>query len=141
MKLEVAAICDAATDQDGKLNMLGIFDFIEAELPVVLPRSAIVFRIRYGRSEAIAHDILVSLRNLDTDDGTIPIAHGSASFRPFSDDMDSAAINLIFNVNRLRFDKGGRYRIHLRIDEVLLETTVPFFVRDLTPQEPNPLAS
>lgn len=63
MKTEIAAICDAATDQGGKLNMLGVFDYIEANLPVVIPRCSIVFRIRYARSEIGKHQLRVTLEN------------------------------------------------------------------------------
>lgn len=141
MKIELAAICDAATDQSGKLNMLGVFDYIEADLPIVIPRCSAVFRVRYTRSEVAAHDLEVTIRNTLDDKELIPPIRSSVSFLPIPDRMDSAAVNLILNMNRMRVSEGGKYLLHLRIDEVLVEATLPIYVRDLTPQEPNPLAS
>ncbi len=141
MKIELAAICDAATDQGGKLNMLGVFDYIEAELPVVIPRCSAVFRVRYNRSEATAHDLEMTITNtFDGKELTSPI-RSSLEFRPVLPGMDSSAVNLILNLNRMQFSKAGKYVLRFRIDEVLLEAVLPIYVRDLTPQEPNPLAS
>ena len=63
MKVEVAAICDAATDQSGKLNVLGVCEYVEAEVAIVIPRCSVVFRIRYTRSEIAEHHITVSIQN------------------------------------------------------------------------------
>lgn len=141
MKIEVAAICDAATDQSGKLNMLGVFDYIEAELPIVIPRCSAVFRVRYTRSEVSPHDLKVTITNTLDGKELIPPIRSSVNFLPIPDSMDSAAVNLILNMNRMRVMDGGKYQLRLRIDEVLLEAILPIYVRDLTPREPNPLAS
>ncbi len=141
MKIEVAAICDAATDQNGKLNMLGVFDYIEAELPIVIPRCSAVFRVRYTRSEVSPHDIEVTITNTLDEKELIPPIRSSVNFLPIPDGMDSAAVNLILNMNRMRIIDGGKYQLRLRIDEILAEVSLPIYVRDLTPQEPNPLAS
>lgn len=141
MKIEVATICDAATDQSGKLNMLGVFDYIEAELPIVIPRCSAVFRVRYTRSEVSPHDLEVTITNTLDGKELIPPIRSSVNFLPIPDSMDSAAVNLILNMNRMRVMDGGKYQLRLRIDEVLLEAILPIYVRDLTPREPNPLAS
>lgn len=141
MKIEVAAICDAATDQSGKLNMLGVFDYIEAELPIVIPRCTAVFRIRYTRSEATAHDMKVTIVNQFDNTDLIPPIITTVHFLPVPKNMDSAAVNLIMNINRMRISQGGKYLLRLRVDEVLLESALPIYVHDLTPKEPNPLAS
>jgi hypothetical protein len=41
----------------------------------------------------------------------------------------------------MRISQGGKYLLRLRVDEVLLESALPIYVHDLTPKEPNPLAS
>ncbi len=141
MKTEIAAICDAATDQGGKLNMLGVFDYIEANLPVVIPRCSIVFRIRYARSEIGKHQLRVTLENPFDHKEIFPPKETSVSFLPFSTDMDSAAVNLILNLNRFRVEKSGKYLLHLRIDEIVVDVTLPLYVRDLLPHEPDPKIS
>ncbi len=141
MKIEVAAICDAATDQGGKLNMLGVFDYVEAELPIVIPRCSAVFRLRYTRSEVSDHDLEVTITNAFDGKELISPIRSPVRFLPIPDRMDSAAVNLILNMNRMHLTDGGKYVLRLRIDEVLLEASLPIYVRDLTPREPNPLAS
>jgi hypothetical protein len=42
MNIQVAVLCDAATDDNGKLNLLGAFDTIYArELPAIHPQCAV----------------------------------------------------------------------------------------------------
>jgi len=139
MEIEIAAICDAATDHAGKLNMLGVFDRIEAPLPIVIPRSSAIFRIRYQRSEATSHRITLSISSLD---GTqlIPPLDNQVEFIPLSSDTDTAAVNMILNMNRLRIEKEGKYLAKLRIDNIEA-VILPLYIRDLTPKEPNPLAN
>lgn len=141
MNVEIAAICDAATDQDGKLNMLGVFDYIEAELPVVIPRCSAVFRIRYTRSEAMEHTLKVSVTEAQDDSELIPPLSKSVTFWPVPEKMDSAAVNLILNLNQFRISRGGKYLIRFRIDEFLVDSVLPLYIRDLTPKEPNPLVN
>ena len=54
MNIEIATICDAATANGagGRLNILGAFDRIFANFPLVIPQCSTAFRIRYARSEA-----------------------------------------------------------------------------------------
>ena len=139
MKVEVAAICDAATDQSGKLNMLGVFDYIEAELPIVIPRCSVVFRIRHTRSEIAEHHITVSIQNPFEHSELMPPIESKVNFLPVPDGMDSAAVNLILNLNRMRIAQGGKYLLRLRVDEIVVDTALPIYIHDLTPKEPNPL--
>lgn len=141
MHVEIAALCDAATDQGGKLNMLGVFDYIEAELPVVVPRCAAVFRVRYTRSEASEHSLEVSIVDVKDGSDLISPIQSRLPFLPVPEGLDSAAINLILNINRFRLERGGKFSIRFRIDGFLADAVLPLYVRDLTPKEPNPLAN
>lgn len=141
MKIEVAAICDAATDQNGKLNMLGVFDHIEAELPVVIQRCSAVFRLRYTRSEANRHEFTLTISDMETGTELIPPIDSKVNLLPVPEDMDSTAVNMILNMNRLQIKREGKYLLRLRIDQMLVEMALPLYIRDLTPKEPNPLAS
>ena len=52
MNIQVAVLCDAATDDNGKLNLLGAFDTIYTQqLPAVHPQCSIALRVTFG-SEA-----------------------------------------------------------------------------------------
>jgi hypothetical protein len=139
MNVEIATLCEAATDQGGRLNLLGAFDRLDAPLPLVLQQCAAVFRVRYQRSEAVSHTLTLSIENID---GTtlVPPLVSHVDLIPFPPDADSAIVNMILNMHRLRIDKPGKYLMRLRIDQIEA-ALLPLYVRDSTPKEPNPLAN
>src|SRR5471030_3228323 len=48
MNIQVAVLCDAATEDNGKLNLLGAFDTIFApQLPAVHPQCAVALRVTF----------------------------------------------------------------------------------------------
>src|SRR5271156_3834845 len=48
MNIQVAVLCDAATDDNGKLNLLGAFDTIYTQqLPAVHPQCSIALRVTF----------------------------------------------------------------------------------------------
>ena len=52
MNIQVAVLCDAATDSDGKLNLLGAFDTIYAQtLPAIHPQCSIALRLVFSKME------------------------------------------------------------------------------------------
>lgn len=139
MIVEIAALCDAATDQGGRLNMLGAFDRIIAPLPFVCPQCSAVFRIRYQRSEATTHSFTLTISNLQ-EQNLIPPLESEIPFPPLGDHFESGAINMILNMQRLHIAEEGKYILRLRIDQIE-SAILPIFVKDTTPHEPNPLAS
>ena len=93
MKIEVFALCDAATESHGKLNVLGTFDqLVAARLPVIHPACAVALRIRFDVHEAIEHRI--RLRMVDPD-GQPFIKEMEASIRPrFGEDVSLSLIHI-----------------------------------------------
>ena len=56
MDIQVSALCDAATDYKGKLNLLGTFNSVfTTELPATYPQCSIVLRIAFKRIEEGEH--------------------------------------------------------------------------------------
>ncbi len=52
MNIQVAVLCDAATDDNGKLNLLGAFDTIYArELPAIHPQCAVALRVTFASED------------------------------------------------------------------------------------------
>ena len=48
MNIQVAVLCDAATDDNGKMNLLGAFDTIYArELPATHPQCSVALRVTF----------------------------------------------------------------------------------------------
>ncbi len=132
MKIEVFALCDAATDTHGKLNILGTFDQIyAAKMPVVHPACAIALRMRFDKMEEGTHK--VGLQLVDPD--------GSPVFQPMegevhprmAPDSDSVAVNLILNFQHMKFGAFADYQINLAIDGVSM-ATLPLHVREVPHQ-------
>jgi hypothetical protein len=115
MNIEVYALCDAATNDLGKLNMLGAFDTIMAsQLPVVHPQCAIALRVRFGNIEKGEHRVTVTFVDFDGKNIIAP-ANGIINVN-FPDGQRSGSANLILNIQRLKLEKYGEYSIDLAID-------------------------
>ena len=133
MKIEVFALCDAATESHGKLNLLGTFDqLVAARLPVIHPACAVALRIRFDVHEAIEHRI--RLRMVDPD-GQPFMKEMEASVHPrFGEDLSSTAINLILNMQRIKFADFADYAFLLEVNEVE-EASLPLRVVALKNQK------
>ena len=129
MNIEAFLLCDAATDQRGKLNVLGAFDNIFSRtLPVMYPACAIVTRIRFEKIEAGEHSVRINI--IDADGRAIgPKLEGNINVK-LREDMDSSVANLILNLHRLKFETFGKYRVDLAIDGQLI-ADLPFNVREV----------
>ena len=134
MRIEVFALCDAATDTHGKLNILGTFDQIyAAKMPVVHPACAIALRLRFDKMEEGRHR--VNLQLVDPD--------GRPVFKPMEgqvhprmgNDVESVAVNLILNFQHLKFEVFADYQINLSIDGVA-QASLPLRVREMPRTHP-----
>ncbi len=132
MNIEAFLLCDAATEQQGKLNILGAFDGIYAkEMPTVHPACAIAARIRFEKIEEGSHSIRIHI--IDEDGKAIgPKLEGNMNVS-FRDDVDSRSVNFVLNIQRLKFEKYGQYRIDLAIDNQI-KGSLPFYVREVPNQ-------
>lgn len=129
MNIEVFALCDAATESGGKLNLLGAFDSIMAPtLPLLHPSCAVVLRLRFKRIETGRHHIRVNLVNND----------GKALTPSFDSDIqvamaegeEATVVNLILNFQQLRLEAYGRYSIDLAVDG-RQESSLPLYIKKL----------
>lgn len=132
MKVEVFCLCDAATDNRGKLNVLGTFDQIySAKMPVVHPACAIALRMRFDKMEEGAHKVNIQLVDPD----------GHPVFQPMegevhprmAPEVDSVAVNLILNFQHVKFEAFADYQINLTIDDQSI-ASLPLRVRELPQQ-------
>jgi hypothetical protein len=115
MDVEVFALCDAATDSGGKLNILGAFDRINGrQFPLTHPHCAIALRVRFDRIEEGAHRVKM---NVVDEDGQaiVPGLDGNIAIT-FPGDVHSVCANVVLNINGLKFQKPGQYSIDLAMD-------------------------
>lgn len=126
MKVELLAICDAATDYQGRLSILGVFEGIAApKLPVIRERCSIVTRMRFDADEAGSHQLKIALRNQK---GVLLIPELKARFNVKAPvERGSVAANLVLNLNKLKIGEFGLHEIALFIDDELVES-VPLTV-------------
>ena len=118
MIVEIASICDAATANGagGRLNILGAFDRIFSKFPLIIPQCATAFRIRYQRSETGVHKLLLSIEDV-CGHAIVPGMESNINFEPVAKGFDTAALNLILNMQRLRIVRPDKYIIRLIIDD------------------------
>ncbi len=115
MQIEIFALCDAATADFGKLNMLGAFDTIWiTKIPAVHPQCTIALRMRFERIERGEHKVAVNFVDIDGRN-VIPPAQGAITIN-FPEEQSSGSANLILNIQGLKLERIGRYSIDLAID-------------------------
>ena len=126
MNIEVFSLCDAATNDTGKLNILGAFDTIwMAQVPGIHPQCAVVLRVRFGSLERGEHSIAVNFVDADGKH-IIPSASGMINVS-FPDGQRTGSANLILNIHGLKIEKFGEYSIDLAIDANNV-ASLPLFV-------------
>lgn len=118
MNIEIAAICDAATANGigGRLNILGAFDRVfPQKFPFVIPQCAAAFRIRYQRAETGTHKLALSIEDV-CGHPIVPVMESNIPFEPVATGLDTAAINLVLNMQRLQITRPDKYIVRLVID-------------------------
>ena len=136
MKTELFILCDAATDYQGKLNILGTFDAIwSKQIPAVHPFCAVALRLRFSKIEEGEHKIKISIID---EDGNAVVKPVEANVRiQFKDTpLTSMATNMILNLQGLKFPGFGEYSIDLAIDG-RHEASLPLYVRKIPEQSNN----
>jgi len=127
MDVEAFLLCDAATEQRGKLNVLGAFDTVfSREVPVVHPACAVAARVRFSKIEQGEHSVRIGVIDQDGKE-VVPKLEGKVSVR-VGDEAGSAAINLVLNFQRIKLPDYGEYRIDLIVDGEQ-KASLPLFVR------------
>jgi hypothetical protein len=119
MKLEIFTLCDSAIDYAGKLCILGAFDSVQGKTtPVVVQHCAIAGRLRFHRIEEGKHKLTVTVADQD---GKIILPKIEAELGvSIGETAQSAAVNLVMAVNRLKLEEFGEYTVDLGIDGVHL---------------------
>jgi len=132
MDVEAFLLCDCATDQQGKLNILGAFDNIWAkQLPTALPACTIAARIRFSKIEEDKHKIRINIIDADGNP-VVPDLHKTISVHIPANE-DSVIKNLILNIQGLKLENYGQYRVDLAVDGRQI-ASVPLKVRQIPEQ-------
>ncbi|MFA5866227.1 MAG: hypothetical protein WC975_16265 [Phycisphaerae bacterium] len=129
MNVEIFSLCDAATNDFGKINMLGAFDTLRVEkLPAVHPQCAIALRVRFRNIEQGQHKVTVSIVDEDGKNVIPPMQGGVNVVIP--EGQSSVSINMLLTIQGLKIEKFGEHSIDLAIDG-RQESSLPLFVTEL----------
>ena len=115
MNVQVAVLCDAATDDNGKLNLLGAFDTIYApQMPAVHPQCAVALRLTFMPGDEGTRKLTLNFINADGHsimqgiDLPVPVT--------LPDDTHFLTRNFIVNIQQLKFSEPGLYSVDVRLD-------------------------
>jgi hypothetical protein len=116
MNIQVAVLCDAVTDDNGKLNLLGAFDTIYApELPATHPQCAVALRVTFMSGDEGERKLKLNFVNADGHGIMPPIEVPVAVALP--DDSHFLTRNFIVNIQGLKFAEAGLYSVDVRLDD------------------------
>ena len=131
MNLQVAVLCDAATDDNGKLNLLGSFDTIYApQLPAVHPQCAVALRVTFASGDEGQHQLALNFINADGHSIMPPIEVPVAVALP--EEALFITRNFVVNIQQLRFAEAGLYSMDIRLDGHS-QARIPLQVRLIQP--------
>jgi hypothetical protein len=132
MNIQVAVLCDAATDDNGKLNLLGAFDTIfTPQLPAVHPQCSLALRVTFFSGDEGKYNLRVNF--VDADGRSImPDFPAIPAEVVLPDDMHFGTRNFIVNIQQLKFDEPGLYSIDVSLDARPL-ANIPLLVKHNPP--------
>ena len=115
METEIFTLCDFAQDAGGKLTIVGTFDQIGSKtFPVVHPSCSLACRLRFAEKESGEHDFTLKLVDAKGKE-VIPSIEGKINVA-IPPNIKYSAINIVGNLNQLKFEKEGRYSFELYVD-------------------------
>jgi hypothetical protein len=127
MNIPMAFLADEANiSQEGKLNVLGIFDRIVADdLPVSHPRMVFAFRVAAEFADG-GRSFPVQVRLVDEDGQVMFDASGEIN-PPLVPPGEFSTANQVFTLVGMQFPHAGQYRFEVRIGALEPHIT-PFMV-------------
>jgi len=132
MNVQVAVLCDAATDDNGKMNLLGAFDTIYAQqLPAVHPQCAVALRVTFAADDEGQRKLKLNFINADghpiMPSMEVPVAV------TLPDDAHFLTRNFIVNIQQLKFAEAGLYSVDDRLDDKS-QASIPLLVKNIPPR-------
>jgi hypothetical protein len=139
MNIQVAVLCDAATDDNWKLNLLGAFDTIYApQMPAVHQQCAVALRVTFMPGDEGLRKLTLNFINADGHP-IMPAIPLQVQVK-LPDDVHFMTRNFIANLVQLQFSEPGLYSVEVRMDDQP-QASIPLLVKLLPPAgraNPNP---
>jgi hypothetical protein len=129
MTIQVAVLCDAATNDNEKLNLLGAFDTIYApQMPAFHPQCSVALRVAFLPGDEGTRKFALHFINADGHPIMQPIEMPVPVTLP--DDAHFLTRNFIVNIQQLKFEEPGLYSVDVRLDEQTV-ASIPLLVKML----------
>ena len=134
MNIQVAVLCDAATEESGKLNLLGAFDTIIAQqIPAIHPQCSIALRVTFSHEDEGSRKLHVNF--VDADGRFVMPGIPLPVEVVLPGDSHFGTRNFIVTFQQLKFDLPGLYSIDISLDNKL-QTSIPLLVKHTPPPPP-----
>ena len=130
MNISLALLADGANiSQEGKLNILGIFDRVNAKsLPVVHPQMQLVLTIEADRAEA-EREHKFEIQLIDSDGARLFGIEGQMKFAA-PPPGERIKINHTTQLNNVKFERFGTYEFKILINNEVRKS-VPLTVSEV----------
>ena len=136
MNIQVAVLCDAATSENEKLNLLGAFDTIYApQMPAVHPHCAVALRVTFAPEDEGAHQLKLSFVNEDGQP-VLPSLDMPVEIR-LPEDSHFLSRNFVLTLQNLKFETPGFHSVEVSADGTSL-ASIPLLVKQLPAAPPAP---
>jgi hypothetical protein len=135
MNVQVAVLCDAATDDNGKLNLLGAFDTIFArDLPAIHPQCSVALRVTFLSQDEGKRQLKLNFVDADGHSVMPPIEIPVEVRLP--EDMHFGTRNFVINIQQLKFNEPGLYSVDVSLD-AQVQASIPLLVKHLPQPTPT----
>ena len=115
LRIEIFAVCDGATEQDGRLSLLGTYELLKAaSFPFTLPQATLVLRLRFWPAELREHQVRLAMTGPDGQPVGQPL-EGKVILQPARADR-STAYNVIAQLHQLPIEQPGEYTFDFYLD-------------------------
>ncbi len=132
MNIQVAVLCDAATNDNEKLNLLGAFDTIYApQLPALHPQCAVALRITFMPGDEGTRKLTLNFINADGR-SIMPAFPEIPVEIKLPEDVHFLTRSFIVNFQQLQFPEAGFYSVDVRIDGES-RASIPLQVKHMPP--------
>ena len=133
MTIQLAVLCDAATDYQGKLNILGTFDTIFAQhFPAAHPQCSVALRIAFTKMEEGNHTLKIDF--VDEDGQSIMQSLNMPVEVVLPGDATFLSRNVVLNIQQLKFATAGLYAIEIAVNGQH-EASIPLAVKQMSKAE------
>ncbi len=137
MTIQLAVLCDAATDYNGKLNILGTFDTIfSQQFPACHPQCSVALRISFSKMEEGNHTMKINF--VDEDGQSIMPSVDIPVEVVLPGDATFISRNFVLNIQQLKFEIAGLYAIEIAFDGQH-EASIPLAVKKMSQAEETPV--